>query len=200
MAMKKILLVLMIVLLFTITACSNSEEVTDTVAVPETEIIETEVTVVETTVATTEATQPLDTYYDRDETINLYLNRFNTVNPNQQIDSSLFEVYYHHGSEHDDQIIFNRNDFEVVITGNSWGSSIKLVIDGNREKTSDDYKLMFMQYARAYNCDLTDEKLDEYWQTVMDDLINSVEFDEFDCSLQIFNDEIEYMVIEGKIK
>ena len=94
--MKKILLVLMIVLLFTITACSNSEEVTDTVAVPETEIIETEVTVVETTVATTEATQPLDTYYDRDETINLYLNRFNTVNPNQQIDSSLFEVYYHH--------------------------------------------------------------------------------------------------------
>ena len=29
MAMKKILLVLMIVLLFTITACSNSEEVTD---------------------------------------------------------------------------------------------------------------------------------------------------------------------------
>ena len=111
----------------------------------------------------------------------------------------MFEVYYHHGSEHDDQIIFNRNDFEVVITGNSWGSSIKLVIDGNREKTSDDYKLMFM-YARAYNCDLTDEKLDEYWQTVMDDLINSVEFDEFDCSLQIFNDEIEYMVIEGKIK
>ena len=172
------------------------EATTPTAAVVE----QTEAATTEAVPETTEAVEQLETYYDRDEAINLFLNRFNAVNPDQLIDSDLFEVYYHHGSEHDDQIIFTRDDFEVVITGNSWGPSIKLVIDGSREKTAEDYKLIFMQYARAYNAELTDEKLAEYWQTVLDDLINSVEFDEFDCALQVFNDEIEYMTIEGKIQ
>ena len=148
---------------------------------------------------TTEPVEQLVTYYDRDETVNLYLNRFNAANPDQTITSDLFEVYYHHGSEHDNQIIFTRDDVEVVITGNSFGSSIKLVIDGSKDTTTEDYKLLFFQYARAYSPDLTDDKLETYWQAVLDDIINSAEFDEFDCSLQTYNDAIEYMIIEGKI-
>ena len=154
----------------------------------------------DTTQDATEDVEQLVTYYDRDETVNMYLNRFNAANPDQLIDSNLFEVYYHHGKEHDDQIIFTRDDVEVVITGNSFGSSIKLVIDGSADKTADDYKLLFFQYARAYSQDLTDDKLEAYWQAVLDDIINSEEFDEFDCSLHTYNDAIEYMIIEGKIQ
>ena len=149
---------------------------------------------------TTEAIEQLETYYDRDETINLFLNRFNAINPDQVIDSDLFEVYYHHGREHDDQIKFTRDDFEVVISGNYLNNSISLVIDGSGDKTADDYKLIFMQYASAYSQDLTEEKLEEYWQAVLDDIINSAEFDEFDCALQVYNDKIEYMTIDGKIQ
>ena len=148
---------------------------------------------------TTEAVEQTETYYDRNETINLYVNRFNAANPDAMIGADLCVVYYHHGSEHDDQIKFTRDDFEVVVT-NSFGNTIKLVIDGSTEKTIDDYMLIFMQYARAYNAELTDEKLEEYWQAIWDDIIYSPEFDEFDCSLQIWKDEIQYMTIEGKIQ
>lgn len=190
----------MLVFLFTFTACGNSEATADTVSVHETEVTQTEATVTETTVETTEASQLLETYYDRNEIVNLYLNRFNAANPDQLIDSNLFEVYFHHGSEHDEQIIFARDDFEVVITGSTWGNGLKVVIDGSKQKNNEEYKVIFMQYARAYSQDLTDEKLDEYWQTILDDTINTVDFGVFECSLQIFNDAIEYMTIDGKIE
>ena len=48
--------------------------------------------------------------------------------------------------------------------------------------------------------ELTDEELEIYWQSVLDDITNSVEFEEFDCSLTTsYDGKIEYMVIEGKI-
>ena len=146
--------------------------------------------------------EELVTYYDRDAAINLYLNRFNSLNPKQLINSDLFTVYYHHGREHDDQIIFYRDDVEVVITGKSYSNSntVKLVIDGRKEKTNDDYKQLFFQYAGAFSTTLTEEKLNTYWQNVLDDNVNNVEFDEFECLLYTsYNDDIEYMVIEGEI-
>lgn len=171
------------------------EATTPTAAIVE----QTETVTTEAVPETTETVEQLETYYDRNETINLYVNRFNAVNPDAMIGADLCVVYYHHGSEHDDQIKFTRDDFEVVVT-NSFSNNIKLVIDGSIEKTTDDYKLIFMQYARAYNADLTGEKLEEYWQAAFEDITNSPEFDEFDLSLQIWKDEIEYIIIEGKIQ
>lgn len=190
--MKKIAILFIAMLLFTLTACDSTE------VLPEnTPSVDNHAE--EAITETTDTEEQLVTYYDRDATINLYLNRFNSSNPDQLINSDLFNVYYHHGSEHDDQIIFNRDDVEVVISANDWSSSIKLFIDGSKDKTFDDYKLLFFQYGRAFNPKLTDEKLGTYWQAVLDDIINSAEFDEFDCSLTIYDDEIEDMIIEGKI-
>lgn len=190
--MKKIAILFIAMLLFVLTACDSTEVSNENTPTVNNQVEE----------STTEKTEPeeqLVTYYDRDVTINLYLNRFNSSNPEQLINSDLFNVYHHHGREHDDQIIFDRDDFEVVITGTDRNSNIKLVIDGSKDKTFDDYKLLFFQYGRAFNPELTDEKLGTYWQATLDDIINSAEFDEFDCSLTIYNDEIEYMIIEGKI-
>lgn len=196
--MKKYITLIIVLLIICLSACDGTQ------ITPTTEAINgaTEGTTgssIEATQETTEAVGQLETYYDRDETINLYLNRFNDANPDQLIDNNLFKVYYHHGKEHDDQIIFTRDDVEVVISGNDWGSSVELVIDGSKEKTADDYKQLFFQYARAFSSDLTDAKLETYWQAVLDDIINSPEFDEFDCSLHTYNDAIEYMIIDGKI-
>ena len=195
--MKKIAILFIAMLLFVLTACDSTEVSNENTPTVNNQVEEN------TEASTTETTEPeeqLVTYYDKDETINLYLNRFNSSNPDQLINSDLFHVYYHHGSEHDDQIIFNRDDVEVVISANSYSSGIKLVIDGSPDKTLDDYKLLFFQYGRAFNSKLTDEKLGTYWQAVLDDIINSAEFDEFDCSLHTSYDEkIEYMIIEGTI-
>lgn len=149
---------------------------------------------------TTSVVEQIKNYYDRNETINLFLNRFNAINPEQIIDSNLYRVYYHHGKEHDDQIIFTRDDIEVVITAYGFDNGIKLVITGSRDKTFSDYKTLFFQYAKAYSADLTDEKLETYWQAILDDIINNPEFEEFDCSLNIYNESVESMVIEGKLQ
>lgn len=200
--MKKITILLVTVLLFTLTACDSADvpsEKTPTVDNQTEETIAETTEIEETITETTETEEQLVTYYDRDSTINLYLNRFNSLNPDLLINSDLFKVYYHHGKEHDNQIIFNREDVEVVITGNAWNSSIKIVIDSNGDKTVDDYKKLFYQYGRAFSPELTDEKLETYWQSVLNDIINNAEFDEFDCSLQVNDDKIQYMIIEGKI-
>lgn len=191
--MRKISVLFIAILLLILTACDSTENISENTSAIENQSVET-------ITETVEPEEQLVTYYDRDDTINLYLNRFNSANPAQIINSDLFRVYYHHGSEHDDQIIFNRDDVEVVITGNGFSNSIKLVIDGSRDKTSEDYKLLFFQYAKAFSIELTDEKLETYWQAILDDIINSAEFEEFDCSLTTsYDDKIEYMVIEGKI-
>lgn len=148
-----------------------------------------------------EEKEDIVTYYDRNSDINLYLNRFNSSNPDYVIDSNLFEVYYHHGSEHDNQIIFYRDGFKVVISDILWGNDneIKLVIQCDEYKTIEDYKALFLQYAKAFSIELTDEKLETYWGAVLDDIIYSSKFDEFECSLNKYGDIIEWMTIEGKI-
>ena len=71
--------------------------------------------------------------------------------------------------------------------------SKQLVID---EQLTTEYTLVVILHWLH----MTDDKLETYWQAVLDDIINSAEFDEFDCSLQTYNDAIEYMIIEGKIQ
>lgn len=191
--MKKVTILFITTLLLTLTACDSPNNISENTLSVDTQ---TEEPLPETI----EPQEQILTYYDRNDAINLYLNRFNSSNPSQLINADLFSVYYHHGREHDDQIIFNRNDVKVVISNIGLDNSIKLVIDGSNDKTVEDYKLLFFQYATAFNVELSNEKLDEYWQTVMEDITNSVEFDEFDCSLTTsLDDKIEYMVIEGKI-
>lgn len=150
----------------------------------------------EEVVETVEETQ-LEMYYKDNDTINLYLNNYNVANPNNLIEKGSFEKYYHHGKEHDNQITFNVDDYKVVITDNA---ELEVVIDGSNDKTNDDYKAIFTQYAKGYNVDFSDETLDYYWNQVMDDITNNVEFDEFECRLQMFNDTIEYMQLGGKLK
>ena len=205
--MKKIMLLLFSALLIVLVSCKSESVLEETLPDVEnnnSEIISETASVLETqeeieVIEENEPEEQLITYYDKDSTINLYLNRFNSSNPDQIIDENLFSVYHHHGQDHYDQIKFYRDDFEVVISSNSWNSSIKLVIDGGKNITNDDYKIIFFQYARAYNAELTDEMLETYWQAVMDDIIHNAEFDEFDCALTMYSEKIEYMVIEGAI-
>lgn len=135
--------------------------------------------------------------YENDEKINRYINRFNTANPENKITKELAQTYYHHGQDHDDQIKFSRDGFEVVLTN---GYPFKVVIRGEHTKTNDDYKSVFIKYARGYAPEITDETLDSYWEKLLTDIINTVEFDEFECGLTVHGKRIEMIVFEGEIK
>lgn len=75
-------------------------------------------------------------------------------------------------------------DFEVVVSGDADQSA---------------YYEMFKKYARGYDLSLTNEVLDDYWTQLLDDITNNVEFDSFECYLQIYNDQIELMQLSGEI-
>lgn len=197
--LKKILIVLLGCTLL-LGGCGSSDDDTDDVI---SETLSTQEEVMADAEKETEDTEPseeeneLEVYYEDNDLINLYLNNYNVANPNNLIGTGSFEKYYHHGSEHDDQIIFHVNDFEVVISDNF---KLEVVIDGSKEKSNDDYRAIFTQYAKGYNKDFTDEILNDYWNQIIDDLTNDVRFDEFECRLQMYDDVIEYMQLSGKIE
>lgn len=68
------------------------------------------------------------------------------------------------------------------------------------KRTSDEFKEMFFKYAKGYDTTLTDEKPTAYWQQLLDDSTHHIRFDEFECRLQQYTDEIELMTIEGKLR
>ena len=142
-----------------------------------------------------------DAIYEYDAKINSYIVGFNAANPDNKITQDLAQRYYHHGREHDDQVKFIRDGFEVVLTN---GYPFQVVIQGERTKTENDYKQVFFAYARGFTPEITDEKLDDYWGKLLTASSNNVKFDEFECTLKIFpyqsGDEIEMISFRGEVK
>ena len=114
-------------------------------------------------VESTEEPESLPQIYEGNELINLYLNRYNEANPEAVIESSDFEVYYHHGSEHKDQIAFTQS--EVIISAKV-GHKIQVVIEGL--DAPEGYKEAFCRYARGYNSELEPEELDGCWSELLE--------------------------------
>ena len=146
---------------------------------------------------------PLQVIYGRDKQINYYLNQFNIANPEEKITEDLVKPYYHHGRDHDDQIKFTREGFEVVISAGAYGNPLKVVIQDAeyRKKTYDDSKKIFCQYARGYTPSLSEDTLNDYWERLLNDITYSVVFDEFECSLTITLDKehVESIVFYGGV-
>ena len=143
------------------------------------------------------ATMPVETIYAGDDMINLFLNNFNKANPDTPITPEMAKAYYHHGSEHKNQIKFSMNDFEVVISNVANPEVTIMPIKRLDKKPADEYEVMFLKYAKVYNPGLSDEVLSEYWQQLLNDNMHRIEIDEFECRIQIFNDEIEMLVLSG---
>lgn len=131
-----------------------------------------------------------------------FVDRFNQLNSADPIDTASIQNYYHHGSEHDDQIIFDRNGFEIVVS-NTHGDRFKTTIKGERQKTNDDYRDAFSEFAKAYSPTISERTIDDYWTRLMDDSTHSLIFDEFECDITKYDSidgRIEMIVIDGDIQ
>lgn len=139
----------------------------------------------------------LEIIYADDKDINLYINRYNEANVDNKILNDLAQKYYHHGREHDDQVKFSRDGFEISLSS---GYKFRVVIQGEGKKSKKEYKNVFYKYARGFSPSITDDTLNDYWKQLLDDITNNVKFNEFECDLSIIDDKIELMVIEGKLE
>ncbi len=147
----------------------------------------------------TTQTNSLATYYQDDELINLYINRFNEANPDYQISSSELKKYHHHGRDHDDQVKFTKDGFEILISHNF---ELQVFIDDKSDTYSEEeYKKMFLRFGKAFNLELTNEQLTNYWEQVLSSSTDSISFDDFKCEKRLTGDNrLYYIQINGKLE
>lgn len=166
---------------------TKTEESTQTETVPATEAATQEVT---------ENNTPV--YYEDDDIINLYVVRFNECNPDHLISTNELKKYYHHGREHDDQVKFIRDDFEIIISG-GYKAEVYVGSISSSSHTSDDYGAMFVRFAKVFNPELSDDVLEGYWKKVLDNTSSVIDFEDFECQKSPAPN-INYFKLSGKIE
>lgn len=153
----------------------------------------------ETSDDTTKAA-PEKIYYSDDDTINEFIVNYNNANPDDAISEDMIEKDEHHGTVHDDQVnIIKYEDFEVNISGGY--TPAKVFLDGETVSL-DDYKDMFIKYAKGLAPKLSSEKLENYWDQILNEQSEyggnvTMDFDEFECMIYANDDHFQYMTIEG---
>ena len=134
--------------------------------------------------------------YADDSNINKWLNRYNSLYPDSKLTSEDFTVYHHHGSDHKNQIKLTIDDFPMVLT-----SGKAIITCYQNGKTTEDCQKLFCKIVPIYCPDLSEEEVMERWNEVMDDITNTVTFDDkLDVSFQIYSDTIEMMEIDGDLQ
>ncbi len=146
----------------------------------------------------TTTSEVLPTLYEYDDNINLYVNRFNAYNPDYVLTSEDMKKYSHHGTEHDDQIRFFRDGFEIVISGGALSSKVDVYVGYTAtNRTVEEYEQMFIRFAKAYSPDLNDDTLKQYWKQLIDG--SSSKLTEFDCDCSP-SENFRYFKLSGEVK
>ena len=206
--MRRIPFLLLVVgIIIGLCGCVNYERLAKDIMETEAETQTNEPTQAETTAKTEAPTQAetisdVPVYYEDNESINLYIVRFNECNPDYPIAADELKKSKHHGSEHDDQVEFIRDGYLITVSGFGFGlNKAEVYIEhlGNSSTSSDEYGEMFVRFAKPYNSELTDEDLHGYWQQVVDDSTNTTKFDDFECTKNS-SPNIVYFKLSGKIK
>lgn len=202
-------LLLVLILVFSLCGCSYdyekyAKQLLETENPTENEIAIQGETIIETeaptpTIEETVVDSPV--YYEDDENINLYITRFNECNSDYLINADDLQKYYHHGQEHDDQVKFIRDDYEIVITGGYLGNKVEVYIGytASSSHSNDEYGTMFIRFAKAFNSELTSDVLEGYWQQVVDNSSSIIDFDDFECQKSP-GEKITYFKLSGDIE
>ena len=139
--------------------------------------------------------------YSYNDRINAFLVSFASTNSGRLTDASQFTPFYHHGQTHDNQAQSTLDGF-IVIISNAHSDSVEVSMQGYQEnKSTNEYQNIFRMFARAYNPNLDDNMLDDYWKTILNAgsgyHIGPIHFNEFEIDRYGSNDRLEYIVMEG---
>ena len=138
-------------------------------------------------------------YYKYDETINKYITLFNDMYIDNKITSDMLSVYYHHGSEHENQVKFNMQNLEVLLTAN-YTNNISICIENPNDDNATIKKLI-KYFIKVFDPSITDEKIDTYINS-QGAGSNIVTYDgiEYWINKNLDGTKIEYIKITGKLQ
>ncbi|MDU3153759.1 MAG: hypothetical protein E6706_05900 [Anaerococcus hydrogenalis] len=144
----------------------------------------------------------LDKIYDKDETINKFLNRYNEIYPDKKIESKDVQMLHHHGKDHSNQVRILYNDLEITLSNVASEFSV-LLNSGNNDLQKDinyEFKDAFTKTIKTFNSEVSDDKIEKYWKDLLK--TNYFEGDNISGNSMrgIDEDHIGYINIEGKFK
>lgn len=112
----------------------------------------------------------VEVIYAKNEAINDFIVAFNEAHPTEALTAGDLTVYFHHGREHEDQVLTQISGAEVVISEDhlSRGSfGVSIVWDNPAPATADGNRAMFQKLMEVAAPDLSEADLEARWQQLL---------------------------------
>ena len=185
--MKKILLLILCSsIVLAITGCNNSNE--NNINSPSTIQVENKV----------------ETIYNDDEGINLFINKYNELY-DPDITSDMLSKMHIAGSDRDNAVTVANDKFEINIYDNhelngKYNMSVYVGYKTDINATIDDYEDQFTKFIKLFDETLSDEEINNYWNDLISSYHSSYEINDIDIVTMADNNSIDYFKFTKDLK
>ena len=143
-------------------------------------------------------------YYKYDESINLFINKYNNKNT-PSITSDMITKKHIGGRDRDNIATIFNEKLEIILYGSNksnelYSMSVYIGYKPNVDSTNDDFKEQFIKYIKVLDDSLTDDDINNYWSDMIAEYRSGYKINKIDIMPNVINGKLEYFKMTAKIK
>ena len=143
-------------------------------------------------------------YYKYDESINLFINKYNNKNT-PSITSDMITKKHIGGRGRDNIATIFNEKLEIILYGSNksnelYSMSVYIGYKPNIDSTNDDFKEQFIKYIKVLDDSLTDDDINNYWSDMIAEYRSGYKINKIDITPNVINGKLEYFKMTAKIK
>lgn len=143
-------------------------------------------------------------YYKYDESINLFINKYNNKNT-PSITSDMITKKHIGGRDRDNIATIFNEKLEIILYGSNksnelYSMSVYIGYKPNVDSTNDDFKEQFIKYIKVLDDSLTDDDINNYWSDMIAEYRSGYKINKIDITPNVINGKLEYFKMSAKIK
>ena len=143
-------------------------------------------------------------YYNYDESINLFINKYNNKNT-PSITSDMITKKHIGGRDRDNIVTIFNEKLEIILYGSNksnelYSMSVYMGYKPNVDSTNDDFKEQFIKYIKVLDDSLTDDDINNYWSDMIAEYRSGYKINKIDITPNVINGKLEYFKVTAKIK
>ncbi len=143
-------------------------------------------------------------YYKYDESINLFINKYNNKNT-PSITSDMITKKHIGGRDRDNIATIFNEKLEIILYGSNksnelYSMSVYIGYKPNIDSTNDDFKEQFIKYIKVLDDSLTDDDINNYWSDMIAEYRSGYKINKIDITPNVINGKLEYFKMTAKIK
>ena len=143
-------------------------------------------------------------YYKYDESINLFINKYNNKNT-PSITSDMITKKHIGGRDRENIATIFNEKLEIILYGSNksnelYSMSVYIGYKPNVDSTNDDFKEQFIKYIKVLDDSLTDDDINNYWSDMIAEYRSGYKINKIDITPNVINGKLEYFKMTAKIK